>query len=150
MKKGVRSDILQSGRDALFVFDFECAEGASPTNISVGLSVHTTDEQTLFVLYNSYTGPDFEKLPPYGQFRCLIRRLPLRADRYRIGARVTVAGEEADWPHDGIAFVDIEQGDFYGTGSLGFEGASNFLVDGVWSCNPQPNKRHERIGQSTS
>ena len=147
--KGTPVDVLQSGRDAAFVFDFECDEGTPPTNVSVGLSVHTTDQHTLFVLYNSYTGQVFEELPRHGQFRCSIPRLPLRADRYRIGARVTVAGEEADWPHDGIAFVDVEQGDFYGTGSLGFEGASNFLVDGIWSCRPQSSKHHEATVRNT-
>ncbi len=109
------------------MFDYECAESPPPSNVSVGLSVHTTEEHTLFVLYNSYTGQVFEELPRRGQFRCLISRLPLRADRYRIGARVTVAGEEADWPRDGIALIEVEQGNSHGTGSLGFRGREHQL-----------------------
>ncbi len=124
---------LQSGKDAVFVFGYSCARGESPRNVSVGFGPFTDDGRLLFVLYSSYTAQDFESIPPSGHFRCCIPRLPLAPGRYRIGARITVGGEEADWPNDGIAYIEVEPGDFFGTGSLGFERKAPFLVAGSWS-----------------
>ena len=86
----------------------------------------------LFVLYSSYLGRIFETVPPAGAFRCFVPKLPLPPGRYRVGARVTVGGEEADWPRDGVGYLDVEAGDFYASGSKGFGGTALFLVSGQW------------------
>ena len=39
---------------------------------------------------------------------------------------------EADWPKDGIGYLDIIDGDFYGTGNKGFGEGVPFLVKGEW------------------
>jgi lipopolysaccharide transport system ATP-binding protein len=130
---GISVTALQSGKDAVFVFGYSCARGESPRNVSVGFGPFTDDGRLLFVLYSSYTAQDFESIPHSGHFRCCIPRLPLAPGRYRIGARITVDGEEADWPNDGIAYIEVEPGDFFGTGSLGFERKAPFLVAGSWS-----------------
>jgi len=128
---------LQSGKDAAFVFGYSCARGEFPRSVSVGFGPFTNDGRLLFVLYSSYTAQDFQSIPPSGHFRCCIPRLPLAPGRYRIRARITVGGEEADWPKDGIGYVEIAAGDFYGTGSLGFGNNCPFLVDGSWSVTSQ-------------
>ena len=86
----------------------------------------------LFVLYSSYIGQSFESVPPDGIFRCHVSNLPLSPDRYLVGARLTVGGEESDWPWNGVGYLDVEIGDFYGTGSKGFDGTTPFLVAGKW------------------
>ena len=43
-----------------------------------------------------------------------------------------VGGDEADWPRERIAFLDVEAGDFYGTGAKGCEASTSVLVDGDW------------------
>jgi lipopolysaccharide transport system ATP-binding protein len=128
---------LQNGKDAVFVFRYSCERGDVARNVSVGFGMFSPTGQLLFVLYSSYTGQDFDAVPPSGEFRCYIPRFPLVAGSYRVGARVTINGEEADWPRDGIGYVEIVPGDFYGTGSLGFGNNSPFLVDGSWSVTAQ-------------
>ena len=54
-------------------------------------------------------------VPSNGQFICRIPRLFLAPGRYRIGARVLERGEEADWPRDGVGYLEVEGGDYYGT-----------------------------------
>ncbi len=130
--QGERLSVLSSGQDTVFVFGFSCPDGETPKRVDMGFSVHY-GSQTLFVLYSSYTGQAFSVAPTRGQFRCFIPRLPLAPGRYRIGARVTVGGEEADWPRDGIGYIDVEAGDFFGTGRRGFGGGVPFLVDGSWT-----------------
>jgi lipopolysaccharide transport system ATP-binding protein len=65
-------------------------------------------------------------------FRCSIPRLPLPAGKYQVGARMTVDGEEADWPRDHVGAFFVEAGDFYGSGRTGCDGATSILVDGKW------------------
>jgi lipopolysaccharide transport system ATP-binding protein len=124
---------VASGRDATFVLGYE-ADGPGPMDgVDVGISVHSRFDTTLFVFYHSYTGGMLRLDRGRGQLRCTIPRLPLSPGRYHMGARVTVGGDEADWPRDGIGTFHVEAGDFYGSGRKGCEGATSFLVDGRWT-----------------
>jgi homopolymeric O-antigen transport system ATP-binding protein len=132
-EEGGHCSALQSGKNVTFVFDYETSSGQPLKNVSVGFGVSALNGQLLFVLYSSYTAEDFASVPPSGQFRCRLPRLNLSPGRYLLGARVLVDGVEADWPNDGIGHFDVEAGDFFGTGSLGFGAKAPFLVDGNWS-----------------
>lgn len=123
--------VTSSGQDTYFVLGFTCTDGEKAKGVDVGISLHQGN-QALSVLYSSYTGTTFSSLPPEGQFRCLIPDFPLSAGRYRVGARVTVGGEESDWPRDGIGYIDVETGDFYETGRSGFGGSAPLLINGNW------------------
>lgn len=137
--QGNKLTALQSGKDANFLFSYSCENDVSPKDVSVGFGIFSNDGQLLFVLYNSYTGQTFESIPSSGQFRCHVPHLPLSSGKYHLNARITVGGEEADWPRDAIALLDVEPGDFFGTGSLGFEGRCPFLVTGSWAVNEEKN-----------
>ncbi len=103
--------------------------------VDVGISVHSEDGRTLFVLYSSYLGCTFSIDESVGSFRCRVSRLPLPPGRYRVGARATVGKDEADYPHDGVGFIDVIAGDFYGSGSAGCGSATDFLVTGDWNTD---------------
>ena len=120
-----------SGKDVVFVFDYEVNGDEMPKRVDMGLSVATGTQQIVFVLYNSYKGHYLEPKSRKGTFRCRVENLPLAAGVYIVGARVVVDNDEADWPKDGVGRLEVEQGDFYGSGSTGFQG-SPFLVDGEW------------------
>jgi lipopolysaccharide transport system ATP-binding protein len=126
---------VRNGMDFKFVFGFRCIAN-SPRNVDVGFSVHSLNDVTLFGLYRSYTAAVFPVVPHSGEFRCLVENFPLLPGRYRVHARVTVAGEEADWPRNGVGYIDVESGDFYGTGSIGFtDGPSMFMMNGKWEVD---------------
>lgn len=133
--EGQRVSALQSGKDAVFVFGYSSMPGETLRNVDIGFGVFTHDNQLLWVLYSSYTGQAFGPIPEKGEFRCSVERLPLKPGRYRVGARVMVANEEADWPKDAISYLDVEPGDFYRSGLKGFDGKSSFLVDGSWTVH---------------
>ncbi len=125
-----------SGAPVWFVFTYVAAGREPLRNVDMGMSIHTQQGETIFVLLMSYKGVTPTVEPGIGEFRCRIDRLPLIPGRYVVGARVEVATEEADWPRDGVAFLDVDAGDFYGTGSLGSPGAVRVLVDGEWELGP--------------
>ena len=122
----------RSGMDIIFVFGFCCRESSLLKNVDIGFSIRSSNDQPLFVIYSSYTGQNFEIESHSGEFRCLIPKLPLSPGRYRIGARITIGGIESDWPQNGIGYLDVEVGDFYGTGNEGFGKSYPILVNGKW------------------
>ena len=130
--QGNKLSTARSGMDVGFVFGFECSDQEIPRKVDVGFSIHSSNGQTLLVLYSSYLGETFDEVPSTGAFRCLVPKLPLSAGHYRVGARITVGGEEADWPRNGVGDLEVMAGDFYGTGSEGFGRATPFLLSGTW------------------
>ena len=131
-QNGLRLDTVFSGMDVNFVFEYRADIDIPPKQVDIGFSIHDSKEQTLFVLYSSYTAQMFDTVPERGIFRCKVNRLPLAAGHYSIQARVLANGEEADWPKDSIGAFDVEVGDFYGSGNRGFDNATAMLVDGTW------------------
>jgi lipopolysaccharide transport system ATP-binding protein len=121
-----------SGKDLVFVLAYEVAAGATPRKVDVGISIASDADQLLFVHYSSYSGVYLDPDTRTGFFRFRVSKLPLSAGRYFVGARIVVDQEEADWPKDGVGNLDVERGDFYGTGSSGFSGPTPFMVDGEW------------------
>lgn len=123
-----------SGRDIVFAVRYESVEESIPAKVCVGLTVHALTGEALFTLFTYHTGDDFTQIEPMGEFQCRIRRLPLNAGRYLIYARVEWNGELCDSPTEPIAYLEVEAGDFYGTGKVTTDrGYFPFLVDAEWT-----------------
>jgi lipopolysaccharide transport system ATP-binding protein len=130
---GNRLSAIQSGMDIVFVFGYKFHNDKPLNNVDIGFSIHSHhSNQALAVLYSSYVGDIFGSVSGEGFIRCKIDSFPFAAGRYRIGGRITVNGIEADWPKDGIGYIDVVEGDFYGTGNKGFDGNVPFLIRGHW------------------
>ena len=125
---------VQSGAEAMLAFTLCTHQVAPVRGIDLGFSIHDSrGNQTLSVLYSSYQTQEFELTQERGCIRCRLPHIPLAAGRYRIGVRITVRGVEADWPQDGVGWLDVVEGDFYGSGRKGFGSQAPFLLKGVWS-----------------
>jgi lipopolysaccharide transport system ATP-binding protein len=57
-----------------------------------------------------------------------IPKLPLKDGQYSLTLFTTVGGEISDWVQN-AAVMDVEAGDFYGTGKLLPEGQGSFYMD---------------------
>ncbi len=123
---------LRSGMDSVIALSFECSGDQPVGNVDIGLSVHNSYDQSLFVIYRSYRGELFDQLPGQGEFHCAIANLPLYPGRYRIQVRITANGDEADFLRGGVGHIEVEPGDFYGSGSSGFDGNTAVMVEGDW------------------
>ena len=130
---GRRLTTVRSGMDVVFVLEYSHLGDAEPKNVDVGFSIGTDNDQIFSVFYSSYSGQSFRTIPKKGEFRCIIPRLCLAPGRYPIGAAVLVNGIEADCLNGGVGLLDVEPGDFYGTGHSGWPRKSVFLVQGSWS-----------------
>jgi len=133
-KEGNRLGAVQSGQDIVLVFGFRCPGGQVRKNVNVGFGLHADTGERLVLMYTSYTGQEFDAVSEQGQFRCHIPRFPLNAGRYFVIPRIIVNGFEADFPQDGVGYIDVEAGDFYKTGRGTIEKAyAPFLIDAAWT-----------------
>jgi len=133
--QGEQVSALRSGSDATLVLIYKTEDpSAISSQMSVGFYVYSyRTRQPISVLYNTYQGIAFEASPTIGEVRCTIPALPLPPGRYLINARIAVDGIEADWPVDVIGVIDVNEGDFYGTGEKGPSEEVAVLLQGDWS-----------------
>ncbi|MGI5868124.1 MAG: ABC transporter ATP-binding protein [Kiritimatiellia bacterium] len=141
-----RVSAFQSGVDATFAFHVVNQTGEPVKGLDLGLTIYAAKtNQTLTILYSSYQNSEFELAASEGCIRCCIPRLPLAAGRYRIGARMTVFGVEADWLRDGVGWIDVVEGDYYGTGRKGFGSDAPVLMKGTWSISTKADVPDEQV-----
>lgn len=122
-----------TGEEIVFCFVLKCGpEGAR--NIDFGLNFYDPEERNMGVLYSSYQGIYYEAGPNETiLIKCHVPNFPFTIGTYKVGTRIVVNNEESDWLLGGAGYISVENGDFYGTGSIGFSHhhMTNFL--GRWS-----------------
>jgi lipopolysaccharide transport system ATP-binding protein len=132
-KFGNRVTKVLTGDDIVFVFRVKVLS-LYLNRLDLGFSLHNLFGENICVLYSSYQNKLYEsKDNGYINIRCKIEKFPFACKRLIVKGRLVVNGEEADWPKSPLGYVDIEEGDFYGTGSLGFQENLRFLVKGEWA-----------------
>lgn len=103
------------------------------SNVHIDMVVHGPFDEQLCQLSSTAQRGEFERIPRNGAFVCRIPRLPLEAGIYRLGVYATVNSERADWVmHAGV--MEVEPGDFFGTGRLNDEGQGHFLMQHAWDA----------------
>ena len=132
-KYGIILSEIKSGDDVVFCFNYYTKNQKNIKRVDIGFSIHDRYDRILTVLYAKYERQEFEEIPSQGIFTCQINKFPFSPGIYKIGARVTVGGCEADWPKDGIGFIEVKMGDFFGSGSMGYGASAQFLLKGTWS-----------------
>jgi lipopolysaccharide transport system ATP-binding protein len=124
----------RTGETCTFVFDYECPSGRAQRNVMVSFAISTASGAPLILHRTNFTGEDFELVPSEGSIRCTVPRFPLIPGSYLIATYVEVGSELAD--HLTVAAqLDVEPGDFFGTGHTGIAGHSPFLIEGSWSVS---------------
>ena len=120
------------GQACYFVFKFRCPSGSVQKNVDFGYAVKSYFDQPLFLHYLSYQGQQLKSCPPRGKFVFKFNKFPLSAAQYKLGFRLTTAGQEADYLPEGFEFT-VVPGDFYQKGVVFDQGHSPFNIEGVWS-----------------
>jgi lipopolysaccharide transport system ATP-binding protein len=128
-------ETILTGEDIEFCFTLQCGPQKA-RNIDFGLNFFDPEDGNMGVLYSSYQKVYFEAEP--GELisvRCVIPSFPFTIGTYKVGTRILVNNEEADWLLGGAGYIQVENGDFYGTGSIGFSHhyMTNFM--GHWQTN---------------
>lgn len=129
-------DAVQTGATFSVKLGYKKQSPALISNVDVGFSVHDPeDDSLLFILYSSYTGHHYDVMDDKGYFTCRIDNLPLPEGRYLVKAQVMSNGTVLDFPKRGVGYLDVIDGDFFGTGVKGnrlTRQQPKFLIRGQW------------------
>jgi lipopolysaccharide transport system ATP-binding protein len=97
------------------VLGYTTASAAPVKNVRVAITVHDVLGGRVFATDTRLLNADFAELPAAGEIVCAVPALPLAAGAYPLEVWATVGEEVADWVENAAA-LDVEAGDFFGTG----------------------------------
>ncbi len=126
--------LVRSGDDVRIEIRYT-SDAPKLLNVHVDIIVHGPFDEQLCQLSSDSQRGDFAEVPGSGVFTCTIPRFPFEAGTYRIGLYSTVNSDIADWVMHG-AVMEVEPGDFFGTGRMNGEGQGTFLVAHAWDVEP--------------
>ncbi len=132
--RGKRVGTLFSGENAVFVFKLKINDFTA-RKIDIGFSLYSMSGERLVVLYSSYQNIYFNPFDDerYMEVRCLVEEFNLGPARLQVKGRILTAEDESDWPTFPLGVINVEMGDFYGTGSQGMVGNAPCLIKGIWT-----------------
>jgi lipopolysaccharide transport system ATP-binding protein len=129
--QGIAADRAFSGEEINLAFKYQARKG-SLKNVHVAIGIHGLFDETLFHLSTSVNGFDFQEIPPSGVIICSIPCLALQNGKYSFNLFCTVGKEIADWIQN-AGFIEVETGDFFGSGRLPPRDQGDFLVKHSWT-----------------
>jgi lipopolysaccharide transport system ATP-binding protein len=121
-----------SGQEVNLVLQYRSDIGRNLRKVQVSIVVHGTFDEPLFHMSTSVSGLDFEEIPAEGTLLCNIPCLCLQPGKYSFNLACRVGGEIADWIQN-AGIVEVEAGDFFGSGKLPPSAQGTFLMKHSWA-----------------
>ena len=120
---------LTCGGDSTIELVLHNPGGKSLNQLTVSIGIDDELGVRVAQLSNELTGQSFSGTDRE-QFTVgiSIPRLPLKQGRYNMTVFASVGGEVADWIQDAI-ILDVDAGDFYGSGKLPPDGQGHLCID---------------------
>ena len=133
---GGRAHTLLSGQEILICIHFECRTQQPIDNVSFAISFFAMNGTFLFACGSDSVGMLFNLDPGAGTCVCRIPKWPLIAGRYTFNVYADRNGTELDWVKE-AGYVDVETGNFYGTGKTPGGSKAGVLIDYQWESPRQ-------------
>ena len=134
-ERGNRIERIPNGHTVRLVFGYRSRDSQGAKNVDLGINVKTEKGERIFQFGTRFTGQRFKKIPPKGYIICTIKRFPLVPGRYSLEAYLEVNTDPSDYVIP-LTYIDVIDGDFYGSGYQVYENESKILIDGTWSYTP--------------
>jgi lipopolysaccharide transport system ATP-binding protein len=126
------SDVLVSGQPVLIRIRFVNTASRILRDVSFGISFFTTGGVHLCGCRSRAVGTTLDVRPSNGSTDCLIPRWPLSGGRYSYHLFAEQGGNKSlDWIPD-AGTIQVESGDYFGTGFLPSTGYQGVFVDYSW------------------
>jgi lipopolysaccharide transport system ATP-binding protein len=130
--EGTGVSFVRSGQDIVIALKYRSHDVLR--NVQVAIGVHGRFDENLFHLSTFTNGTDFDEIPQNGVVLCKLPRTPLQPGRYSFNLFCTVAGEIADWIQN-AGLIEVEAGDFFGSGKLPPADQGAFIVQHSWGVS---------------
>lgn len=118
---------LMSGDHFSIQLDY-CSDNQEQTNPLVAVSLQDTTGVCCLYISTELLGIEIGKVGKCGSFFFDIPRLPLAAGSYSMNLWVSFSREPSDWITNAYV-LEVENGDFYGSGRIVPNTHSKFLID---------------------
>jgi lipopolysaccharide transport system ATP-binding protein len=128
--EGERVRGVQSGEPATFALRYE-TDRDNLCNVYAAIAVHGAFDENLFDMNTDLNGFRFKSLPREGTLLCTVPSVPLRPGSYSFNVYCSVSGELADWVLN-AGTIEVDPGDFFGSGKLPPADQGAFLVRHTW------------------
>jgi lipopolysaccharide transport system ATP-binding protein len=132
---GGPTDVPSTGDDLDIVLSYESSDGSPVRNAGFAIGVYSVLGALVLQLQSDVTGAAYDSIPPKGELRCRIPRLPLPGGSYVLNLMGTSGGAPADWIQR-AGELTIAEGDFYGSGRRLPDAHQTVLVDHTWAVVP--------------
>lgn len=126
----VGGGLVRSGDDVRVEITYNSPSGRLQ-NVHVDTVLWGAFDEPLCQFSSTAQRGAFDVAPGRGTFMCTIPRFPFEAGSYRMSLYATVNSDVADWVMH-AATIDVEPGDYFGTGRTNVEGIGMFLVPHSW------------------
>jgi len=138
-EKGEKIERIPNGHTVKLVFGYQTSNSLEANNVDLAIIVEREKGERAFQLGTRFTGQKFKHLPPQGFIVCVIKKFPLVAGRYNLGAYLHSQFKPSDFITS-LTYLDVIDGDFYDSGYQVYQHESIVLVDGTWSFRPHNSK----------
>ncbi|BAZ17418.1 ABC transporter ATP-binding protein [Calothrix sp. NIES-4071] len=127
---------LQSGKDYYFEVGYVNNTGSPLKNVIFSFDFLDERGNTILLFRTNFTNDNLALETNTGYVRCKINNLALANGLYHFLIFISHADVEIlDWLED-AAFIQVEGGDFFGTGSCGLPSSCKILAQAEWSVIP--------------
>jgi lipopolysaccharide transport system ATP-binding protein len=136
---GATVGTLMAGQDVVIKVDYDCRSEVPLQDVTVSIGIRTLQEKFLFSCQSNAVARQFDLAPGQGSLYCRVPRWPLGPGRYLYSAwAAAIANVELDFIKE-AGYLDVEPGDYYGTGILPGANLQGVFVDYDWTAeSPLP------------
>lgn len=134
-ENGERIERIPNGCTIKLVFGYCTRNDQGAKNVDLGILVERESGERVFQLGTRFTGQKFRHILPKGHIVCTIKRFPLVPGRYKLGVYLESEASRSDYIPT-LTYLEVVDGDFYGSDYQVYENESKILIDGTWSCYP--------------
>jgi lipopolysaccharide transport system ATP-binding protein len=127
-------DIILSGTPVTVEFDYTCQNPQSIQNVRLAIAFTYSDGSERFVLDNYFTNTQFSNLKNRGKFKCEIKKWPLNQGKYTYRYNLDANNTLAD-RLENAGSINVDLGDYYGSGIKVAPHLNGVLIDQVWNHN---------------
>jgi lipopolysaccharide transport system ATP-binding protein len=129
---GKSIDVVVCGQKVQFRILYSCLNPEKMNGVAVSMAVYGYDGSLYTVLGNEYSSSLFDAVNKEGRFVCDLEKFPLTGGKYSVNISLSRNGEMLDWVQE-AAMIDVEDGDFYGTGRIVPSSHRSILTENKWS-----------------
>jgi len=129
-KEGSVLNAAQTGSDLIMEIEFDLKK-ESLNNLSLALTIYNDEGREMFTLANHISKAPFETVNKGNVIQCLVKKFPLTSGSYLCNIIAYKDGIVQDYIQEAYN-LEVEEGDFFGTGKIVPTTQQSFLVENVW------------------